>query len=50
MQEVAHLISGDNIVNLKYLDQEGTMRPGEKALLVMAGYGLNWQCVILEKR
>jgi 3-oxoacyl-[acyl-carrier-protein] synthase-3 len=50
MPEVAHLISGDNIVNLKYLDQEGTIRPGEKALLVMAGYGLNWQCVILEKR
>lgn len=50
MPEVAHLISGDNIVNLKYLDDEGTIRPGEKALLVMAGYGLNWQCVILEKR
>ena len=50
MPDVAHLISGDNIVNLKYLDDEGTIRPGEKALLVMAGYGLNWQCVILEKR
>lgn len=50
MPEVAHLISGDNIVNLIYLDKEGAIRPGEKALLVMAGYGLNWQCVILEKR
>lgn len=50
MPEVAHLISGDNIVNLQYLDKEEGMRPGEKALLVMAGYGLNWQCVILEKR
>ena len=50
MPEVAHLISGDNIINLKYLDKEGAIRPGEKALLVMAGYGLNWQCVILEKR
>ena len=50
MPEVAHLISGDNIVNLKYLDQEGRLRPGEKLLLVMAGYGLNWQCAILEKR
>ena len=50
MPEVAHLISGDNLVNLKYLDDERAIHPGENALLVMAGYGLNWQCVILEKR
>ena len=50
LPDVAHLISGDNLVNLIYLEQEGRLRPGEHVLLVMAGYGLNWQCVILEKR
>ncbi|MFQ5930813.1 MAG: 3-oxoacyl-[acyl-carrier-protein] synthase III C-terminal domain-containing protein [Nitrospiraceae bacterium] len=50
MPEVAHLISGDNFVNLRYLESEGKIRPGERLLLTMAGYGLNWQCVILEKR
>jgi 3-oxoacyl-[acyl-carrier-protein] synthase-3 len=48
--EAAHLISGDNIVNLKHLESSGRIRPGQRALLVMAGYGLNWQGVILEKR
>lgn len=47
--EVAHLISGDNIINLKRLAESGRMRAGDKALLVMSGYGLNWQCVLVEK-
>ena len=46
--EIAHMISGDNIVNLKRLKEKGKIRSGERILLVMAGYGLNWQCVILE--
>ncbi|HEX9782363.1 MAG TPA: 3-oxoacyl-[acyl-carrier-protein] synthase III C-terminal domain-containing protein [Opitutaceae bacterium] len=50
MPEVAHVISGDNVVNLHYLETEGKIRAGERLLLTMAGYGLNWQCVILEKR
>ena len=44
-----HVISGDNIINLKHLVESGDVRRGEKVLLFMAGYGLNWQCVILEK-
>jgi 3-oxoacyl-[acyl-carrier-protein] synthase-3 len=47
--EVGHIISSDNIVNLKRLEEEGKARPGQKILLFMAGFGLNWQAVILEK-
>lgn len=45
-----HVISGDNIINLKRLVDDDRVNPGEYALLLMAGYGLNWQCVILEKQ
>lgn len=44
-----HVISGDNIINLKHLVDSGEVAKGDKVLLFMAGYGLNWQCVILEK-
>jgi len=47
--EVGHVISGDNIINLKRLADDGLMEPGQRALLFMAGYGLNWQCVIVER-
>lgn len=47
--EVGHLISGDNFINLKRMDETGTIKSGEKALMVMSGYGLNWQCVLVEK-
>jgi len=49
LPEVGHVISGDNIINLKKLDESDAIRPGEKLLLLMAGYGMNWQSVILEK-
>jgi 3-oxoacyl-[acyl-carrier-protein] synthase III len=47
--DVGHVISADNIINLKHLIDSDRIRPGEKVLLFMAGYGLNWQCVVLEK-
>lgn len=47
--EVGHMISGDNVANLKRLVDEKKIRPGERVLLVTAGYGLNWQCAILER-
>lgn len=47
--EAGHVISGDNIINLKRLADEQKIKPGQRALLFMAGYGLNWQCVIVEK-
>jgi 3-oxoacyl-[acyl-carrier-protein] synthase-3 len=43
-----HVISGDNIVNLKSLLESGCVRAGQRLLLFMAGYGMNWQCTILE--
>ncbi|HYR44756.1 MAG TPA: 3-oxoacyl-[acyl-carrier-protein] synthase III C-terminal domain-containing protein [Terriglobia bacterium] len=49
LSTVGHLISGDNIINLRGLIDEQRIRPGDRLLLFMAGYGLNWQCVILEK-
>lgn len=49
ISEVGHVISGDNIINLKRLEDEGMIQPGQRALLFMAGYGLNWQCTIVEK-
>ncbi|HJQ69201.1 MAG TPA: 3-oxoacyl-[acyl-carrier-protein] synthase III C-terminal domain-containing protein [Blastocatellia bacterium] len=49
IREVGHVISGDNIINLKRLADEKRIKSGDRALLFMAGYGLNWQCVILEK-
>lgn len=49
LSQAGHVISGDNIINLKHLIDSGDVKKGEKLLLFMAGYGLNWQCVILEK-
>ena len=49
IKEVGHIISSDNIVNLAQLEQEGLVKSGQKLLLFMAGFGLNWQAVILEK-
>lgn len=49
LPEVAHVISGDCIINLKHLDDSGRVLAGQRLLLLMAGFGLNWQAVILEK-
>jgi 3-oxoacyl-[acyl-carrier-protein] synthase III len=49
LPEVGHVISGDNVINLKKLDESEAIRPGDKLLLLMAGYGMNWQSVVLEK-
>jgi len=49
LPEVAHVISGDNVINLLGLDASGRLERGDRILLVMAGYGLNWQCVLVEK-
>lgn len=49
LSEVGHCISGDNIINLKHASERGAFEKGDKALMLMAGFGLNWQCVIIEK-
>jgi 3-oxoacyl-[acyl-carrier-protein] synthase-3 len=48
-EDIGHCISGDNIINLKHADDNGIFQPGDKILLPMAGFGLNWSCVLLEK-
>jgi 3-oxoacyl-[acyl-carrier-protein] synthase-3 len=47
--DVGHIISSDNVVNLVRLEEKRTVRRGAMVLLFMAGFGLNWQSVILEK-
>jgi 3-oxoacyl-[acyl-carrier-protein] synthase-3 len=49
LSEVGHCISGDNIINLHHLNQKNIFKSGDKILMLMAGFGLNWQCVLLEK-
>jgi 3-oxoacyl-[acyl-carrier-protein] synthase III len=48
MPDTGHIISADNVVNLSALIDSGRLRPGHRVVLVMAGFGLNWQCAILE--
>jgi 3-oxoacyl-[acyl-carrier-protein] synthase-3 len=43
-----HAISADNIINLAALVQSGQLQAGELVLLLVAGYGLNWQSLLLE--
>jgi 3-oxoacyl-[acyl-carrier-protein] synthase-3 len=50
LSSVGHVISSDNIINLCHLIASGRLTPGARVLLFMAGYGLNWQCVILERK
>ncbi len=47
LPEVGHLIAGDALVNLVDLRASGLLRAGDLVALTMAGYGLNWQCVVL---
>jgi len=49
LAETGHVISADNLINLKSLLDADAVRPGDRVLLFMAGYGLNWQCVLLER-
>src|SRR5262245_37688454 len=48
MPDTGHVISADNIINLERLVAAGRVRPGDRIALIMAGFGLNWQCVIME--
>lgn len=49
LPEAGHVIAADNLINLKALEASGRLRAGDKVMLFMAGYGLNWQCTILER-
>jgi 3-oxoacyl-[acyl-carrier-protein] synthase-3 len=45
---IGHVIAADNLINLATLAGRGDVHAGDRLLLVMSGYGLNWQCVVLE--
>lgn len=47
--EIGHCISGDNLINLHACLRDNKFKSGDIVLLPMAGYGLNWSCVALEK-
>jgi 3-oxoacyl-[acyl-carrier-protein] synthase-3 len=47
--EIGHVISADNVANLIALEREVAVAPGARLVLPMAGFGLNWQAVVLEK-
>ena len=49
LEDVGHVISQDNMINLRHLERAGKIAPGQKLLLFMAGFGLNWQAVVLER-
>lgn len=49
LEDVGHVISQDNMINLRYLERAEKVSKGQRLLLFMAGFGLNWQCVILER-
>ncbi|RLT95078.1 3-oxoacyl-[acyl-carrier-protein] synthase III C-terminal domain-containing protein [Ketobacter sp.] len=46
---VGHCISGDNIINLKTVAGADQIKVGDTLLMPMAGFGLNWSCLLLEK-
>lgn len=50
LENLGHMISGDNLVNLRMLEESGKLTIGDKLLLPMAGYGLNWASLVLEWR
>ena len=49
LSDVGHVISADNIVNLRHLLARGQPAPGQRVVLPMAGYGSNWQCLALAR-
>lgn len=49
LPEVGHMVSGDNLYNLQRQVDLGTFARGDIIVMPTAGYGLNWQCVIVKK-
>ena len=48
MAEHGHVISADNVMNLAALASSGRLARGDRVLTFMAGFGSNWQCLLLE--
>jgi 3-oxoacyl-[acyl-carrier-protein] synthase-3 len=48
LPDVGHVIAADTVVNLSALLESGRLRAGDRVAVVMAGFGLTWQCALLE--
>lgn len=44
----AHVISGDNFINLKDAGDAGRLRSGDRLLLFNFGFGASWYCMLVE--
>ncbi|MEB3196765.1 MAG: 3-oxoacyl-[acyl-carrier-protein] synthase III C-terminal domain-containing protein [Candidatus Sericytochromatia bacterium] len=49
LAQAGHAISADNVLNLCDLEASGKIKPGDRLLLFMASFGMNWQGLVLEK-
>jgi 3-oxoacyl-[acyl-carrier-protein] synthase-3 len=47
--EIGHVISADNIANLLRAEADSRLQAGDRLLLTMTGFGMNWQAMLLEK-
>lgn len=48
LPDIGHVIAADNVANLVDLIAQDLLRPGDRLLLVMAGYGMSWQAAVVE--
>lgn len=46
---LGHVVSSDCLANLAALETDPRLRPGQRVLLAMAGYGSHWQAALLER-
>jgi 3-oxoacyl-[acyl-carrier-protein] synthase III len=44
----AHVISGDNFINLKDAEDQGRVQPGDRLLLFNFGFGASWATLLIE--
>lgn len=47
--EIGHCISGDNLINLAVSATSNQIQVGDLIAMPMAGFGLNWSCLMLER-
>jgi 3-oxoacyl-[acyl-carrier-protein] synthase-3 len=49
LAEIGHVVCGDNLANLRAALEAEVICPGQRVLVFMAGYGLTWQGLLLER-
>jgi 3-oxoacyl-[acyl-carrier-protein] synthase-3 len=49
LEEAGHVVSADVLLNLATLHEAGEIAPGDRLLLVSAGFGMNVQATLLER-